>query len=32
MPQILTPPGVSVKTAAGPEFRHELKYPLRCRC
>lgn len=26
MPQILTPPGVSVKTAAGPEFRHELKY------
>lgn len=26
MPQILTPPKVSVKTAAGPEFRHELKY------
>ena len=26
MPQILTPPGVSVKTAAGPEYRHELKY------
>ena len=26
MPQTLTPPGVSVKTTVGPEFRHELKY------
>ena len=26
MPLILTPHGVSVKTALEPEFRHELKY------
>ena len=26
MPQILMPPKASVKTAVGPEFRHELKY------
>lgn len=26
MPQILTPPGALVKTAAEPAFRHELKY------
>ncbi|MDO5545453.1 MAG: polyphosphate polymerase domain-containing protein [Eubacteriales bacterium] len=26
MPQILTPPGILVKTATEPAFRHELKY------
>lgn len=28
MPLILTPHGVSVKTALEPAFRHELKYPI----